>query len=146
MRTWSSEGSAAPPLCALDAAAALVTAVGIALEAIADEQLRRWQRARPGASTSCRDGLWNLSRHPNYCGECVFWTGLLMFSAGAGALQAEWRLAIGPALMWAFFRLASVPLMDTRSLARRADYAEVMRSTSALIPMPSRSAKIKNKE
>ena len=120
----------------LDAAAALLAALGIAVEGAADEQLRRWQRVHPGATTTFRGGLWNLSRHPNYCGECLFWTGMLVFAAGAGALQAEWRLAAGPSLMWAFFRFASVPLMDQRSLDRRKDYAMVMESTSALLLLP----------
>ena len=131
------QGDAAPPLNALDAAAALVTAAGIGVEGVADETLRRWQRANPGARTAFRGGLWRYSRHPNYCGECLFWTGLLLFAAAAGALQAEGRLAAGAASMWAFFRLASVPLMDARSLERRSDYAEVMRSTSALLLLPS---------
>ena len=137
------QGSDAPPLCAFDAAAAFVTAAGIAVEAVADEQLRRWQRTRSGAgagasagSASFRAGLWSLSRHPNYFGECLFWSGMLLFAAGAGALQAEWKLAAGPAFMWAFFRLASVPLMDARSLERRVDYADVIASTSALLLLP----------
>ena len=130
------QGTAAPPLCALDAAAALLTAAGIALEAIADEQLRSWQRAHPAARTACRQGLWRFSRHPNYCGECLFWSGLLLFAAAADALRAEPWLAAGAALMWAFFRVASVPLMDARSLSRRSDYAQVMASTSALLLMP----------
>ena len=69
-------------------------------------------------------------------GECLFWSGLLLFAAAAGALRAEWWLAVGAALIWAFFRAASVPLMDLRSLSRRHDYAEVMTSTSALLLMP----------
>ena len=130
------QGSAAPPLCALDGVAALLTAAGIALEAIADEQLRSWQRAHPAARTACRRGLWRFSRHPNYCGECTFWSGLLLFAVAADALRAEPWLAAGAALMWAFFRVASVPLMDARSLGRRSDYVQVMASTSALLLMP----------
>ena len=33
-------------------------------------------------------------------------------------------------------RVASVPLMDARSLGRRSDYVQVMASTSALLLMP----------
>ena len=54
----------------------------------------------------------------------------------ADALRAEPWLAAGAALMWAFFRVASVPLMDARSLGRRSDYVQVMASTSALLLMP----------
>jgi steroid 5-alpha reductase family enzyme len=130
------QGSVAPPLCALDGGAALLAASGIALEAIADQQLRSWQRAHPAARTACRQGPWRFSRHPNYCGECIFWSGLLLFAVAADALRAEPWLAAGAALMWAFFRVASVPLMDARSLSRRSDYVQVMASTSALLLMP----------
>ena len=43
-------------------------------------------------------------------------------------------LAAGPAAMCLFFRLASVPLMDQRSLARRPDYARATRGLPALVP------------
>ena len=70
---------AAPPLNVGDLVAFVWTVAFLVLEAVADETLRRWQRAHPTASSTCREGLWRLSRHPNYYGECLFWTGLLLF-------------------------------------------------------------------
>ena len=111
---------------------------GIVIEGVADHQLRRFRREQErrgdGASATCDRGLWQWSRHPNYCGECTFWTGLLGFGISSGAVAAEPALAIGAPLMWAFFRFASVPLMDDRSLERgRRGYEAMMQTTSPLL-------------
>lgn len=127
-------GDRAPPLSEVDALGVALTLAAIGIEAVADEQLRKHREAR--ASGSCRTGLWRWSRHPNYCGECLFWTGLLVLASGSGVVASEPLLCAGAALMWAFFRFASVPLMDKRSLERRPDYRQVMESTSALLLWP----------
>src|SRR5262245_50463577 len=68
----------ARPLGALDALAALVTGGAIALETIADEQLRAFNRTKqPG--DICHVGVWAWLRHPNYLGEIGFWWGLWLF-------------------------------------------------------------------
>ena len=127
------QGDTAPSLCPTDAVGTLICVGAIIVEAVADEQLRR-HRAQSDGTRACRHGLWSVSRHPNYFAECLFWSGLAVIGVGAGAVQAEPLLLVGPMLLWAFFRCASVPLMDARSLERRADYREVMATTSALWP------------
>ncbi len=123
------------PLNAVDILAALVTFGAIALETVADEQLRAHRRrAQPGSIL--RRGLWAFSRHPNYLGELLFWWGLGGFGLAA-APTALWVL-IGPAAMVALFCGVSVPLLDRRSLARRPGYAEHMRDVPALLPWPRR--------
>ena len=49
-------------------------------------------------------------------------------------MRPAW-LPVGPAVMYAFFRFASVPLMDKRSLARRPGYSEVMATVPAMAPL-----------
>ncbi|CAE8668456.1 unnamed protein product [Polarella glacialis] len=134
------QGTAAPPLNALDAAAALLSASGIVLEGVADAQLSRFRRERRSERATCVVGLWRWSRHPNYFAECTFWTGMLGFGISSGAVQAEPALAIGAPLLWLFFRAASVPLMDQRSLQqKRRGYEVVMRSVSPLLLWPPRA-------
>jgi steroid 5-alpha reductase family enzyme len=123
-------GSDAPPLNRLDAVALVCVVAALALEAAADETLRRHRAA--GKTATCVAGLWGRSRHPNYCGECLFWASLSLFALAADTLTPA--LAAGPAAMCLFFRLASVPLMDQRSLARRPDYARATRGLPALVP------------
>jgi steroid 5-alpha reductase family enzyme len=119
------------PLGALDALAALVTAGAIALETIADEQLRAFNREKqPGEI--CARGLWAWLRHPNYLGEILFWWGLWLF--GVAAAPSWYWSVIGPLAITAMFLFASIPMLDRRNLERRPGYAEVMKSVPALVP------------
>lgn len=129
----SSQGPALGPL---DAVAAAVTASAIALEAAADGQLRAFLAARRDPEAVLGEGLWALSRHPNYFGEVLFWWGLWLFALAAAPGWA-WT-AVGPASITLLFLLVSVPWMDRRMLARHPAWAERMRSTSALVPWPRR--------
>lgn len=124
------------PLGPLDAAAALVAAGGIAVEATADLQLRRFLRRRREPSEVLARGLWARSRHPNYLGELLFWWGLFLFGLAAAPGWA-WT-AIGPLAITALFVLVSVPWMDRRMLSRHPAFAERLRTTPALLPWPRR--------
>ncbi|MCC6333038.1 MAG: DUF1295 domain-containing protein [Myxococcales bacterium] len=130
-------GVNAPGLGWLDAVAALVTAGAIVLEAVADEQLRRFRRARADAREICAVGLWAWSRHPNYFGELLFWLGLLLFGLSGGA---PWWTGVGVVALLAMFLGASIPLAEKRSLARRPRYAEHQQRVSMLLPLPPKKA------
>ena len=53
-----------------------VSVIGIAGEAIADAQLRRFKRTSRGV---CDVGLWSWSRHPNYFFEWCVWIGFAIY-------------------------------------------------------------------
>lgn len=116
----------------LDAVAVAVTATAIAIEAVADRQLRRFARDPAHRGRIVDRGLWRYSRHPNYLGEIGFWWGMWLF--GLAAAPAWWWTVIGPIAMVLLFTLVSVPMMDRRSLARRPAYADHMRRVPALLP------------
>lgn len=125
------------PLGALDLAAALVTAAAVAVEAVADAQLRAFRAAaRPGEVMAA--GLWACSRHPNYFGEILFWWGLFLFALAADG--GAWRAGAGALAITALFVFISVPMLDRRSAARRPEYAAHMRRVSAIVPWPPRGA------
>lgn len=119
------------PFGALDAIAAAVTLAAIALETIADEQLKRF-RSRPSAAV-CNIGVWRYSRHPNYFGEISFWVGLWLFGLAVGA---PWWTALGPLAMVGLFLFASIPLMERHLSSRRAGWDEHKARTSMLLPWP----------
>jgi steroid 5-alpha reductase family enzyme len=119
------------PFGVLDAVAAIVTTFAIALETIADEQLRSFNNTKqPGEI--CARGLWAWLRHPNYLGEILFWWGLWLFGIAA-APEWYWSV-IGPLAITVMFVVVSIPMLDRRNLARRPGYADVMRSIPALLP------------
>ena len=116
----------------LDAVAVTVTAGAIAIETLADEQLRAFvRRNEPGETMD--SGLWRHSRHPNYFGEVSFWWGLWLFGVAARPSDWWWTLA-GPLAITVMFLIVSIPMLDKRSLERRPAYAERMQHVSALVP------------
>jgi steroid 5-alpha reductase family enzyme len=126
------------PLGWLDAAAALLTGGAIALEAVADAQLRRHRTARSGTAATLETGLWAVSRHPNYLGEVLFWWGLWLF--GVAADPAWWWTVAGPLVITALFTFVSAPWMDRHLEARHPGWRERRAQVPALWPHPVRRA------
>lgn len=123
--------TSARPIGLLDAVAAVVTLSAIAVELVADEQLRAFRNERREGEILAR-GLWAFSRHPNYFGEITFWWGLLLFALSAD--PGAWWAAIGAVAITGLFVFASIPLLDRRSVARRPEYADHIKRVSALVP------------
>ena len=124
------------PLGVLDAVAALVTAGSIWIEKRADDELLHFRRGGHGPHAILETGLWAWSRHPNYFGEMGFWWGLWLF--GLAADPAWWWTIVGPISITLMFRFVSLPMVETRMLERRPDYAAHTQTTSLVIPWPPR--------
>jgi steroid 5-alpha reductase family enzyme len=124
----------APGFGPLDGLATAVTGLAIAIEAVADLQLRRFLQRRRDAEAVLDTGLWALSRHPNYFGEVLFWWGLFLFGIASGPGWG-WTV-VGPLSITLLFLLVSVPWMERRMLSRHPAWAEHMRRTSSLVPWP----------
>jgi steroid 5-alpha reductase family enzyme len=134
---WPALGAGARPLGALDALAFAVTAGAIALEAGADEQLRRFRESPDRPPGGIIDtGLWSWSRHPNYLGEMGFWWGLWLFGV-AGAPAAWWWTLVGPLAVTGMFVLGTVPMMERR-MSERAGWPDHAARISRLLPRPPR--------
>jgi steroid 5-alpha reductase family enzyme len=115
-----------------------VTTAAIAIEAVADQQLRRFQQSALPAGETLTSGLWGLSRHPNYFGEILFWWGIFLF--GLAAAPEDWWMVVGALSITVMFRVVSIPMIDERMLGRRPQFAVLMQTLPAVIPWPRRSA------
>lgn len=133
---WLALTSGARPLGVVDGVAVAVGLAGVALELVADEQLRRFRRSNPPPEATCERGLWAWSRHPNYLGEILLWVSLALF--GLAAAGFVWWAWLGAAAMLGMFLLVSIPMKEARMLARRPGYAERQRRVSLLLPRPPR--------
>ena len=120
------------PFGGLDALATVVTVVGIWCETVADRQLRDFVARNRDAAAFLEDGLWSVSRHPNYFGELCFWWGICFF-AMAAAPHEWWGLA-GPIAMTSMFWFVSIPLIDNHMLKKRPRYRQHMSLVSRLVP------------
>jgi steroid 5-alpha reductase family enzyme len=126
--------TSAAPLGPLDLLAAVVTGSAIAIESVADRQLRRFAQNGREPDEILATGLWAWCRHPNYLGEVMFWWGLYLF--GLAADPAWWWTGLGPLSITAMFVFASVPMMEARMVERRPRYVEIQKTIPALIPRP----------
>ena len=83
---------------------------------------------------SCRKGLWNYSRHPNYLGELSIWVGT--FVTMVAVVLNYWYYIFGMILMICLFLFISIPLAEKRQLKRRSDYVDYKKHTSMLFLFP----------
>ena len=111
--------------------ASLFTVLAVTLELVADEQMRKFRSNVSNKGKTMRQGLWSYSRHPNYLGEILFWWGLYFMTISIDINY--WYLFICPLIMNLMFSLITCQMMDNRSLERRPDYADYMKSTRQLI-------------
>ena len=133
---WPSLHESTKELNVIDLVALVVGLAAAAIEYVADEQMRRFARSKqPGEIMTT--GLWRYSRHPNYFGEILFWVSLWLFALASGL--GWWWTAVGPVAMVAMFLGASIPMLDTRSRARRPAFDDYANRTSALLPLPPRN-------
>lgn len=113
--------------------------VGFAIEVISDEQKRRFRAARPDGNGFITSGLWSKSRHPNYVGEIVLWTGLTI---PAIPVVSGWQMAalITPVFVYVLLRFVSgVPLLEKRSDEKWGglpEYEAYKNRTPILFPKP----------
>jgi len=112
----------------------MVWLVGFGFESIGDWQLARFKANPANAGKVMDQGLWSLTRHPNYFGDALLWWGIGIAAAetGSGVIGL-----IGPAVMTFFLlRVSGVPMLE-RSLSRRREgWDDYVRRTSAFIPRP----------
>jgi steroid 5-alpha reductase family enzyme len=111
----------------------LIWATSLVGESIADLQLARFRTNPRNRGSTCRDGLWRYSRHPNYFFEWLHWFAYVCLALGA---PYGWLALIGPALMLvSLCWVSGIPFVEAQSLRSRGDdYREYQRTTSMLIP------------
>jgi steroid 5-alpha reductase family enzyme len=125
-----------PDLGWLDAVGVVVWGAGLAIEAIADAQLRRFTSDATRRDGVLDSGLWRFSRHPNYFGEVVVWVGVALVGIAAGA----WWAVVSPVMVFVIItRISGVAVMDEHlRTTRGAAYEVYVRTTSAFVPLPKR--------
>ncbi len=114
----------ARPLGALAALGAAVWAAGFAIEVFADRQKAAFRADPANRDRFVTTGLWAWSRHPNYCGEIVLWTGVALIALPA---LSGWSLVtlISPVFVYILLtRISGVPLLEARSDAKWGDDPE----------------------
>lgn len=125
---------ASGPLGWRDLVGLVVLAVAIAGEAVADEQMRRYRQS-PDRPPVMDQGLWGLSRHPNYFFEWLTWLAfpIIAFSPLA---PATWLTLLAPLVMYLVLRHGTgVPMLERSMLARKGEaFRDYQRRVSVFFP------------
>ena len=123
--------------------------VGFTFEVVANYQKQQWRKevGKDYKRSFISHGLWSLSRHPNYFGECVLWLGsyLVCSSAFSAAVEKQilfhWmaRGAVFSPMFVTFLitRVSGIPLLEKENDRRLKDvvaYWRYKKETSMFVP------------
>jgi steroid 5-alpha reductase family enzyme len=129
----------------LDGFAALGAALwlsGFGLEVLADTQKSRFRSQPANRGRFIDVGLWRWSRHPNYFGEILLWSGVAIVAYPA--LEGWQHLTlISPLFVYLLLtRVSGIPLLESRSQRRWGNepaYQAYCARTPVLVPRPPRT-------
>jgi len=108
-------------------------------EAIADGQLRRFRSNPANCGRICEQGLWSLSRHPNYFFEWLCWFAYPLIAIDvSGANPLGWIALLAPACMyWILVHVSGIPPLEEHMLrSRGAEFRAVQARTRPFFPFP----------
>ncbi len=122
---------------------AAIWAVGFSLEVVADRQKQEFRSDPANDGRFIRTGLWAWSRHPNYFGEILLWTGIAVISVGALGGWAHLSL-VSPLFVYVLLaRIRGVPLLERSGQKRWGEdpeYRRYVADTPSLFPRPPHKA------
>ena len=119
-----------------------VWVVGFAIEVVADRQKSAFKRDPANEGRFITSGLWAWSRHPNYFGEMVLWSGIAIMAL---PVLSGWRWVtlISPVFVVLLLtRMSGIPMLEARAEKRWGDeegFQSYIRNTPVLIPWPPRA-------
>ena len=137
----NSQAESAPELGIWDAIGLLIWLLGFSIEVIADNQKSAVNANSENQGKWIDSGLWSYSRHPNYLGEIMLWTGIACF--GISCFSGMERLAwISPIFIYLLLtKISGVPILDRRGLEKWGDQPEYHKyrdETPTLLPRLTR--------
>ena len=133
----NSQADSAPALGIWDALGLSIWLLGFSIEVIADNQKTAFNTEPNNQGKWIESGLWAYSRHPNYLGEILLWTGIACFGIPCftGLERFAW---ISPVFIYLLLtKLSGIPILDKRALEKWSDdieYQKYRENTPALFP------------
>lgn len=95
---------------------AAISMFGLVLEAVADKQKSEQKKKNPAMVAT--EGLYKIVRCPNYLGEIIFWTGVLVsgFTTYTGA--GQWLMAVIAWVLIVFIMVNGAQRLEKRQMKR----------------------------
>ena len=111
--------------------------LGFAFEAVADKQKKSFSEIPENKDKFITLGLWSISRHPNYFGEIVLWTGIAIISL---PLLSGWQFLtlVSPVFVYLLLtKISGLPFLEEKAEKKWGNdkkYLEYKNNTPILIP------------
>ena len=110
---------------------------GFVLEVAADLQKTVFRRDQRNAGQFITSGLWSWSRHPNYFGEMILWSGVAVMALPVLS-GWQWVALISPVfVIFLLTKVSGIDMLEAQGLLRWGDdpnYRAYLARTSKLIP------------
>ena len=127
----------APAVGAVFVIGAAMWVAGFVVEVVADRQKSRFRADPANEGRFINTGLWARSRHPNYFGEILLWTGIAV-TAIPYISGTQWVVMLSPLFVYALLtRVSGIPTLVRRGQQLWGDdpaYQAYLTSTPLLVP------------
>ena len=115
----------------LDVAGIALWVIGFAFEAVGDWQLLRFKRSKRGQGAIMTEGLWSITRHPNYFGEVTLWWGFFLMALGS---RYGLYAIISPlTITFLLLRVSGIPMLE-KKVVGNPEFEAYKARTSAFFP------------
>ena len=110
---------------------------GFGFEVFADRQKKHFSEQPENKDKFITQGLWSISRHPNYFGEIILWTGIAIISL---PLLSDWQFValVSPVFVFLLLtRISGLPFLEDKAEKKWGndkDYIAYKNKTPVLVP------------
>ena len=134
-------GGQREPLGVIGYVGIAIWASGMLIEIVSDRQKSAFRSDPANSGRFITTGLWAWSRHPNYFGEILLWTGMAVIAVPI--LQGwQWATLISPVFVFFLLtKVSGVPMLEDAADERwggQDDYEAYKRNTPVLLLRPPR--------
>ena len=114
----------------------VISALGLVLESVADNQKSAQKKLRPDKVAT--EGLYKIVRCPNYLGEIIFWTGVFISGITTYSGVGQWITAILAYVCIVYIMFNGAQRLEKRQMARYGEdeeYNAYANKTPIIIPL-----------
>lgn len=131
----NSQADSVPAIGIWDGIGLSMWILGFTIEVIADNQKTVFNTEPKNQDKWIDSGLWSYSRHPNYFGEILLWTGIAIFGVPcfSGLEKVAW---ISPIFIYILLtKISGTPILDRRAIEKWGDNPEyqIYRDTTPIL-------------
>lgn len=108
---------------------AIIILLAVSLQLFADYQMKQFKKEN-NKGQCINNGLWSISRHPNYLGEILIWWGVGVASFNIFNIFS----ILGAILITLLFICISIPMMENHLLKTKTNYEEYQKNVAMLLP------------